>query len=112
MELTFGAWLKRELQLRGMRQADLARSTGLTTAAVAYLSNDRVGTPTAETCIKIARAFRISAIDVMSIAGLEVDQTREYPEAYEIGAILEGLDGQGRRQIIDVARLMAAQMKK
>lgn len=110
--ITFGNWLKRELQLRGMIQADLARQTGLTTASIANLVNDKVGQPTADTCVKIARALRVNPVDVMIIAGLQVERQHKYPELHELATILDGLSPEERIQVIEVARLVAAQKKR
>lgn len=62
-------WLEQELENRGWKQADLARSANLDSAAVSMLLNGR-RKPGEVTCNAIARAFGIPAETVFRFAGI------------------------------------------
>lgn len=93
----FRDWILVELNKRGMTQADLARASGVTSAAISrLLSEQRVPAP--ETCMGIARAFNLPPEDVYRRAGLLPD-TGEPDDLLTriIANIAEKLD-EGRRE--------------
>lgn len=67
--MKFGDWLQNEMDSRDMSQADLSRSSGLTTAGVAYLVNGKRN-PGQDACIKIAHALRLPPETVFQAAGI------------------------------------------
>lgn len=71
--MDFPTWLKREMDARGLSQSELARRGGFTPTAVSkILSRERL--PGVEFCRGVARAFGLSDIQVLAIAGLATDQ--------------------------------------
>jgi transcriptional regulator with XRE-family HTH domain len=65
----FADWLQSEMDARGLRQADLARLANLHTGHLSkVLSRER--NPGVEFCRGIARAFGMTDIQVLEIAGL------------------------------------------
>jgi len=106
---TFGEFLQRNLTERGMRQADLARDTTLTTAAVALLVNNKVQKPQPETCLKIAKAFRLPFAVVLEAAGYPSPGSRYgNTELSELSVIVPELSEDDRRRLLDLARVMAS----
>ncbi len=72
MGTDFAAWLNAELKSRGWSQSDLSRKSGITTAHISRIVN-RERMPGVEFCRGISRAFGISDIQVLEIAGLATD---------------------------------------
>lgn len=64
----FNTWLLSKLKEKEWSQADLARASGLTTAAISKYINGRI--PDAEALKKIARAFRLPNEQVFEAAGV------------------------------------------
>ncbi len=111
---TFGAWLQEELKRRGMRQADLARESGLTEATISRLVNETRLVPDDETCIKIAKAFRnISVEEVFRRAGKlplgGEDTEEERQKVLETGRLL---NPEERRQWLEYADFLLQQRHK
>jgi len=106
MVYTFGDWLKQELKIRDMIQADLVKKTGLTRGAISHLVTGR-NQPTLETCQKIARAFNLPDESVLIIAGIMVSKTKTSPQLEEINMILSQLPPEEREDILEYARLRA-----
>ena len=83
--MEFSDWLIQELNARDWTQADLARASGLTTAAISRLiSGSRGAGP--ETCTAIANALKLPPEFVFRKAGLlptertEIDNDRRFRE--------------------------------
>jgi transcriptional regulator with XRE-family HTH domain len=66
----FSKWLLQQIQERGWSQADLAKSAGLTRAAISDYINKKRTKPDPEALVAIANAFQISPIHVFRVAGL------------------------------------------
>jgi len=88
-----GAELGRKIkELRVERewtQRELARRTGLDRGYLAYIESGRVGKPSADTFLKLARAFRIAPEELYQAAGYIKEAKATYKETPE--QILEKL---------------------
>jgi SOS-response transcriptional repressor LexA len=73
--MEFGDWLDNELSRRGMKQADLARATGRSSAAVNRWIK-HLDIPALENIQGIARAFSMDERVVAEIAGIEYPGAR------------------------------------
>ena len=69
MKMNFSEWLQKEIDARGMTQADLARATGLTTGTTSNLINHPEIRPMPDTLRAVAKALRLSPDVVMAAAG-------------------------------------------
>lgn len=102
---TFGDWLQGELNKRGMKQADLAREAGLTTATVSRLVTQQ-RSPDDETCVKIARAFgNVSAEEVFRRAGkLPPAPSQEHEHSLrELYELAKRLTSRQREELLEFA---------
>jgi transcriptional regulator with XRE-family HTH domain len=59
MDQTFGEWLLEVIQGRGWSQADLARASGLTRAAISNYVNNKITYPDEHALARIARALQL-----------------------------------------------------
>lgn len=66
---TFALWMQSEREKRGWSQSDLSRYSGLHRAIISKIETN-VSTPSVETFISLAQAFKISPITVFRKAGL------------------------------------------
>ena len=64
----FGSWLMGELARKKMKQADLVRGVGLTSAGVSHMVTGRF-TPSPETCKAIANFLQVSELEALRAAG-------------------------------------------
>lgn len=85
--MTFGEWLQTELEKREIKQADLARRTGITRATISNYVNDLVSQPRRSELDKIARALGVKAEDVYLAASRiqtrRPETVREFLDALE-----------------------------
>ena len=80
-DVTFPKWIKSQLESKGMTQADLVKSSGLSNAQISRIVNSH-SQPTAESLILIARGLQLPANEVFQAAGL-------LPSATEITHLME-----------------------
>jgi transcriptional regulator with XRE-family HTH domain len=66
---TFALWMQSEREKRGWSQSDLSRYSGLHRAIISKIETN-VSTPSVETFIALAQAFKISPITIIRKAGL------------------------------------------
>lgn len=99
----FGEWLRKELEIRGMIPADLVRATKLSPSYVSNLLNGNRN-PGPKACMKIAKAFHLTAVDVMQAAGLPVEKPRYSIELQELSVIFDELPEEDRRRVLVIAR--------
>ena len=66
---TFALWMQSEREKRGWSQSDLSRYSGLHRAIISKIETN-VSTPSIETFISLAQAFKISPITIIRKAGL------------------------------------------
>jgi transcriptional regulator with XRE-family HTH domain len=88
----FASWLKGKIDDRGWTQAELAKRGGFSTAALSHILN-RERLPGVDICRGIAKAFGMSDIEVLEIAGLatDKDRTRYNPIVEAAAAMLNDL---------------------
>lgn len=70
---TFALWMQSEREKRGWSQSDLSRYSGLHRAIISKIETN-VSTPSIETFISLAQAFKISPITIIRKAGLLPDE--------------------------------------
>jgi len=80
-DTNFPVWIKNELKSKGLTQADLVKSSGISNAQISRIINKH-NQPTAETLIAIARGLQVPANEVFQAAGL-------LPSATEITPLME-----------------------
>jgi transcriptional regulator with XRE-family HTH domain len=102
----FSQWLQRELEQRGWRQSDLARNSGVDNGLVSRLINGERN-PGVDTCRAIARAFGLSDIQVLEIAGLATDHERAKfsPVVEATAAMLNELSQNDQEEIRAMVRV-------
>lgn len=76
MASKFSNWITESLNERGWNQATLARASGLTPTAISDLVNDRRN-PGKDSCIAIAKAFKLPREFVFQVAGILEDEESE-----------------------------------
>lgn len=77
---------------RGWTQNELAKRTSLDRGYLAYIESGRVGKPSADTFLKLARAFNIRPEELYQAAGYIKDDRRDYQPRQETSEeILERL---------------------
>jgi transcriptional regulator with XRE-family HTH domain len=100
----FSDWLNAELIRRDMSQADLARDSGLTTAAISrFMSGSR--NASAEACSAIAKALNLPPEVVFREAGLlppEREAVNGLAEMREVYSLLPESD---RLELLEIARM-------
>ena len=104
----FGEWILAELEKRNLSQADLARMTGSSRAAISNLiSGERP--PGKKLAEKIASAFHIPVVRVYQEAGLLPPDKTEHDElAEEASTIFRQIESEeGRRHAIAMLRALA-----
>jgi transcriptional regulator with XRE-family HTH domain len=101
---TFITWLKNEIDIRGISQAELARRSSLTTGAISHIfSGSR--RPGPDLCTAIANALNYPPDLVFRKAGLlpELDHT-DPPGTDELTHRFKNADGATQREILDFVR--------
>jgi transcriptional regulator with XRE-family HTH domain len=98
----FGSWLQHRLDLKRMRQADLARATGTSTGLISHwIQGSR--RPTPESVVQICRALDASVEEAFRALGWFDEPTADTPAQADLIATIR------RRNINDVtARAMIA----
>ncbi len=113
----FPEWLQERLKLRDMTQADLARESGLTSAAISRIMNGS-RRPGPDACRAIAKALEMEEVDVFRQAGLlspepeESGKPEEPPNLREWVRIFLKADESERDRMIDVAKTLLRESKK
>lgn len=99
----FSLWLKKQMEDRGMNQAQLARRSKTTTATISRVLN---GTRNAgpEICASIADAFGLSPDVVYRAAGLLPEKRGDDNVANEIIDIYKMLNDYNRLELLEYAR--------
>lgn len=110
MAANFGEWIQHQLEVRGMSQADLSRASGLATSHIANIINGKRGV-SAESCAMIAKAFRLTTVDVMVAAGLPVEKPRYSIETQEVAVIIDALSPEDRLLVLEIVRSFANRRK-
>lgn len=106
----FNDWLLKELKQRDWLQADLARASGLTTAAISRYINGRA--PEETSIKKIARAFNLPPEIVFRAAGILPPATTIDEETEQIIFEASKLNPQDRAEVIAFIRMKQNLRKK
>lgn len=107
----FPDWLQDSLNIRGWKQADLARASGLATSVISNVINRRRNAGEV-VCRAIAKAFELPPETVFRAAGL-LPKTNQISEKLEQAYhALASLDEADLETIIAVARSLEAQKQK
>ena len=107
----FSTWLLNELQQRDWSQADLARKSGLSRAAVSnIISNNR--NPSPASCAAIAKAFKIQVETVLRQAGHLPPLYDDPPDLSEWIHLYRVAEKQDREYLLEIARALANRKRK
>lgn len=96
-------WLRRQLQRREMRQADLARRVGTSPGTVSsWVNGQRVPDPAS--CDRIADALGVDVDEVLMLAGHRPRiEEEESQEVRDLAALMRGMPAHVRRQVVEFA---------
>ena len=101
---TFGNWLANEIKLREMSQADLARSSKLTRAAISNLINGMRG-PGPDAINAIAAALMLDPKYVMQVAGLlPPEKGKPNQTIQEIIQLAERIPAPEQHHLLEIVR--------
>jgi transcriptional regulator with XRE-family HTH domain len=98
-KVPFSEWLRKEMDARGMTQAELARKAGTSRASINQLVLETRG-PGHDLCNGIAKAFRIPPEVVFHAAGL-MTPTQSISVPVEISSLSNTLTSEQLREWID-----------
>jgi transcriptional regulator with XRE-family HTH domain len=108
----FPGWLQAELKRQGMSQADLARESGLSTAAISRIMGGSRGVG-AEACNAIAKALNLPPETVFRRAGLLPEETETDPPSFtDWVKIWLGASEEERDRLLARAEQLAKENKK
>jgi transcriptional regulator with XRE-family HTH domain len=107
----FAAWLKRELENRNWKQADLVRATNLDSAVISYLINGKrnAGETTARA---IARALKLPPELVFEKAGLLPPKPELSPTKRKLAHLAEDLPDSDIEMVITLLEQRQEYYKK
>lgn len=97
MASKFSNWMTECLNERGWNQATLARASGLTPTAISDLVNDRRN-PGKDSCIAIAKAFKLPREFVFQVAGILDEESENDPRIKKIEYLYNSLQDEGNRE--------------
>lgn len=100
----FPEWLKKELESRGLSQSELARSAGVTRAAINGILTGARG-PGTDLCNGIARALKIPPEEVYRAAGLLPPAPKENPIVKQITYLTSNLPEAEQQDILEFIKL-------
>ncbi len=104
----FGDWLDKQLKLLDLSQADLSRTTGITTAHMSRLISGQ-RKPGNDAILSIARALKIPPEDVFRAAGIlppAIDPNHT-PSLGEWMKMFTDADPDTREQLLAMARALS-----
>ncbi len=110
--MKFNDWLLEQLNEINWSQADLARASGLTRAAISRYINDLPRTPDEAALRKIAKAFRYSPEIVFRAAGILPPAPKDDPVIAEIEHLARQLSADDVQELIDLARVKLARYER
>jgi transcriptional regulator with XRE-family HTH domain len=103
--MTFIHWLTQELETRGWSQRELARRSGLSSAQVSSVLNNK-RTATWDFCAAVALAMGFNPIDVFRRAGLMgslqpgLISAQLTTDEYKLVEYYRGLEAQGKQYLL------------
>lgn len=103
--MDFAQWLESEMKARGWRQADLIKRSGISSGLLSQiLSGQR--RPGVDTCRAIARAFGLSDMQVLELAGLaDAGQQKHGATVEAIATMLDDLPADDLEEIRAIIRV-------
>jgi transcriptional regulator with XRE-family HTH domain len=107
----FREFLESEMKKRGWKQADLARASNLSTAAISNIINGRRGVGE-ESIIALAHALNIPRETVFRAAGFLTQREVIDQGVEELNHLFEQLEPDDRAEIIEMIRLKINRQKK
>jgi len=108
---TFSNWLTKQLQIRGMTPADLARASNKAPAVISRVLND-AREPAPETITAISRALNLPPETVFRAAGLLPSKPDHNERITEATYILSMLEEEDIDEIIQIARMKLERKSK
>jgi transcriptional regulator with XRE-family HTH domain len=102
----FSEWLQSELEQRGWKQSDLSKRSGINSGLLSRIINGE-RRPGVDTCTAIAKAFGMTDIQVLDIAGLahDSDHTKFNPIVEAAAAMLNDLSIEDQEEIRAMIRV-------
>lgn len=101
---TFALWMQSEREKRGWSQSDLSRYSGLHRAIISKIETN-VSTPSVETFISLAHAFKLPPETLFRAAGLLPQQTEETELIQQITHITKELPKYEQQDILEFVKL-------
>ena len=105
--IDFPTWLQNELNARGWSQADLVRTTKLSTGSISHLLTG-MRNPGPEACNALAKAFGYSAEMVFRVAGLlpAKSESGMDEETEKVLHLFQQLDESDQEAVIGLAQFL------
>jgi len=112
--MSFGENLRDALELANLRQADLARKTGINIKSIEnYIKNDSKTIPSADKAVKIAKVLGVTVEDLVYGQGNDKGEILNKYRNNRIITVISKLDKYNFEAIISIANaLLALQPKK
>jgi transcriptional regulator with XRE-family HTH domain len=112
--IDFSQWLKNEMKIRGWRQADLARATGIDSSVFSRILNlEREPSP--DTCRAIAKALVLPPEVVFRKAGFLPEKPYEPPEQspdiLEMIRLYNDLEDADQHEVLAIIRTIVKEKK-
>lgn len=101
----FGDWLMDRLIEQDMKPADLSRATGMDSAVISNLVNNKRIQPAVDSCKAIAKALSIPLKEVYIAAGILPPEPERDPIADAIMNLISDLETDDKKDILEYARL-------
>jgi len=95
----FNTWLLSKLKEKEWSQADLARASGLTTAAISKYINGRI--PDTEALKKIAHAFRLPNEQVFEAAGVFSPKSKADEKIEQINHLASTMSDDEKQELLE-----------
>lgn len=99
----FTDWLLKQLRKENWSQADLARASGLTTAAISKYVSGRI--PDKDALREIARAFKLPPETVFRAAGILPQQSEESELSKELQYFVEQLPMEIQEEVLEYVKM-------
>jgi transcriptional regulator with XRE-family HTH domain len=101
-------WLNRELQKRGWSMRELGRRSGVSQAQISNVING-IARPSADFCIKVAKAFRLPPETVLRRAGILPALTTIKEERETLLHYFDQLSSADQNRLLAIARTLATE---
>ena len=108
----FSEWLADRMKENGWSQSDFARAAGIKRGVINKSVNQKSKKPDADTCVAIARALKMSPITVFRAAKLLPEEPARIPELEDFKSVLEKISPDGRKELLEFARLKLVMEEK